>query len=143
MLTINQNALQLACKQAKYGSTNIFPMELKHVLTNYEQLLLSNYCTLYISYEKVICMYLSHQRLSCSNYKVKVNTNIAKHCIACTLNGLSDDGTCFPTTEITPYRRLYKIILPKAPLMTAVATMWKRVLVIRNSQQISIDFPVH
>ena len=137
---INQNALQLACKQAKYGSTNIFPMELKHVLTNYEQLLLSNYCTLYISYETVICMYLSHQRLSCSNYKVKVNMNIAKHCIACTLNGLSglsDDGTCFPTTEITPYRHLYKIILPKAPLMTAEVTMVKRVHVMRNSQQIS------
>ena len=131
-------------------------MELKHVLTNYEQLLLSNYCTLYISYEKVICMYLSHQRLSCSNNKVKVicmylshqrlscsnnkvkvNTNIAKHCIACTLNGLSDDETCFPTTEMTPYRHLYKIILPKAPLMTAEVTMVKRVHVIRNSQQIS------
>ena len=63
--------------------------------------------------------------------------NIAKHCIACTLNGLSDDGTCFPTAEMIPYRRLYKIILPKAPLMTAEVTMVKRVHVIRNSQQIS------
>ena len=59
-------------------------------------------------------MYLSHQRLSCSNHKVKVNTNIAKHCIACTLNCLSDDGTCFPTPEMNPYRHLYKIILPKS-----------------------------
>ena len=130
MLTINQRALQLACKQAKYGSTNIFPMELKHVLTNYEQLLLSNYCT--FPMKKVIGMYLSHQRLSCSNYKVKVNTNIAKHCIACTLNSLSDDGTCFPTAEMTPFKHL-----PKAPLMTAEVMMVKRVHVIKNSQQIS------
>ena len=93
-----------------------------------------------VHFEKVICTYLSHQRLSCSNYKVKVNTNIAKHCIACTLNGLSDDGTCFPTAEMTPYRRLYKIILSKVPLMKAEVTTMKKVHVIRNSQQISIDF---
>ena len=55
-----------------------------------------------------------------------------------TLNGLSDEGTCFPTADMTPYMHLFRIILTKAPPMIAEVMTVKKVHVVRIYQQISI-----
>ena len=59
--TIKYKVLQLACKQARYGSTKIFPYISYGAKNMCRQIMSSCYCT--FPMKKVICTYLSHQRL--------------------------------------------------------------------------------
>ena len=58
--TIIWKALQLACKQARYGSIKIFPFIPYGAKNMYWQIMSSCYCT--FPMKKVICTSLSHQR---------------------------------------------------------------------------------
>ena len=76
-MIIKQKTLQLACKQLRYGSTNIFRCSSYGAKSMYLQIMSSWYCACFMKKGFVHTCHI--KGFSCSNYKVKVNTNIVPY----------------------------------------------------------------